>query len=196
VLFPGALIPIDVGRRSSLRLLEDAADRKLAVIGIVTQRDERIEHPGPADVYTVGCAARVVSAVPADAGFQLSVQGLARVRLVSFEDGGRFLTARVTTLKDPTSSDTELEELAARLRDAGRQLVQRMRGVPQELAIGFERIRHAGYLADVVISHLLFEPSDKQDILEELDPKARVRKALRLVARELERIPERRSEPG
>jgi ATP-dependent Lon protease len=117
------------------------------------------------------------------------------VRLASFEDGGRFLTARVTTLQEPTSSDTELEELAARLRDAGRRLVQRMPGVPQELAIGFERIRHAGYLADVVISHLQFEPSDKQDILEELDPKARVHKALRLVARKLERLPERRGKP-
>src|SRR5215468_3824005 len=106
VLFPGAVIPIDIGRRSSLRLLEDAADRKLTVIGVVTQRDERIEHPGPADVYTVGSAARLLSAVPADAGFHISVEGLARVRLASFEDGGRFLTARVTTLQEPTSSDT------------------------------------------------------------------------------------------
>jgi ATP-dependent Lon protease len=196
VLFPGAVIPIDVGRRSSLRLLEHAADRKLAVIGVVTQRDERIEHPGPADVYTVGSAARLISAVPDGGSFRVSVEGVARVRIASFEDGGRFLTARVTTFEDPTASDTELEELAARLRDAGRRLVKRMPDFPQDLGVRFERVRHAGYLADVVTSHMPFEPGDKQAILEEPDPKARVRKALRLVARALERLPERRSQPG
>src|SRR5436305_230617 len=60
VLFPGAIIPIDVGRRKSVRLVEDAIAKERPVIGILTQKDARTEDPGSGDLYMVGCAARVL----------------------------------------------------------------------------------------------------------------------------------------
>jgi ATP-dependent Lon protease len=102
------------------------------------------------------------------------------------------LTAKVTTFEDPPASDAELDELVAQLRDTAGRLVQRMRNPPFE-AGALARIAQAGYLADVVVSHLPFEPIDKQDILEAFDPTVRVRKALGMVSRELVQLPERRA---
>src|SRR5262245_27183638 len=63
VLFPGAIIPIDVGRRKSVRLVEDAIAKERPVIGILTQKDARTEDPGSGDLYTVGCAARILKVI-------------------------------------------------------------------------------------------------------------------------------------
>src|SRR5678809_1600874 len=63
VLFPGAIIPIDVGRRKSVRLVEDAIAKERPVIGILTQKDARTEDPGSGDLYMVGCAARILKVI-------------------------------------------------------------------------------------------------------------------------------------
>jgi len=63
VLFPGSIIPIDVGRKKSVKLVEEAISKERPVIGIVTQRDARTEEPGPSDLFSVGCAARILKVV-------------------------------------------------------------------------------------------------------------------------------------
>ena len=63
VLFPGAIIPIDVGRRKSVRLVEEAIAKERPLIGILTQRDARTEDPNETDLYSVGCAARILQVI-------------------------------------------------------------------------------------------------------------------------------------
>ena len=53
VLFPGSIIPIDVGRRKSVRLVEDAISKERPVIGILTQKEARTENPQEGDMYQV-----------------------------------------------------------------------------------------------------------------------------------------------
>src|SRR5437667_11177317 len=63
VLFPGSIIPIDVGRRKSVRLVEEAISKERPLIGIVTQRDARTEDPAEGDMYEVGGADRILKGV-------------------------------------------------------------------------------------------------------------------------------------
>ena len=58
VLFPGSIIPIDVGRPKSVKLIEEAIANERPIIGIVTQREARTEDPRAEDLHRVGCAAR------------------------------------------------------------------------------------------------------------------------------------------
>ena len=60
VLFPGSIIPIDVGRAKSVALIEDAIAAERPIIGIVAQRDFEVEDPSFEDIYSVGCAARIL----------------------------------------------------------------------------------------------------------------------------------------
>src|ERR1044072_7851609 len=82
VLFPGSIIPIDVGRRKSVRLVEEAIARERPVIGIVTQRDARTEDPAEGDMYEVGCAARILKVIKlAKDNFSVILQGISRIHI-------------------------------------------------------------------------------------------------------------------
>ena len=102
VLFPGSIIPIDVGRKKSVKLVEEAISKERPVIGIVTQRDARTEDPGPGDLYTVGCAARILKVIKlAKDNFSVILQGVSRIRLLEIGGQDPFMTARVQALPDP-----------------------------------------------------------------------------------------------
>src|SRR5918994_4904673 len=96
VLFPGAIIPIDVGRRKSVRLVEDAISKERPVIGILTQKDARTEDPGEEDMYRVGCAARILKVIKlAKDNFSVILQGVTRVKVSSFDGTEPFISAHV-----------------------------------------------------------------------------------------------------
>src|SRR6188508_2560023 len=125
VLFPGSIIPIDVGRRKSVRLVEDAIAKERPVIGILTQRDARTEDPSSGDLYTVGCAARILKVIKlAKDNFSVILQGVARIRLLEVAGQDPFMTAKVQPLPDPTSSDVELDALVMNLKDIAKRVVK------------------------------------------------------------------------
>src|SRR6266513_3021490 len=102
VLFPGSIIPIDVGRRKSVRLVEEAISKERPVIGILTQRDARTEDPADTDMYAVGCAARILKVIKlAKDNFSVILQGVSRIRLLDISGQDPFMTARVQPLPDP-----------------------------------------------------------------------------------------------
>src|SRR5574339_914872 len=108
VLFPGSIIPIDVGRRKSVRLVEDAISKERPVIGILTQREARTEDPGSEDMYQVGCAARILKVIKlAKDNFSVILQGVTRVSVQSFDGTEPFIAARVDARPDPTTTDVE-----------------------------------------------------------------------------------------
>ena len=103
VLFPGSIIPIDVGRRKSVRLVEDAIAKERPVIGILTQKDARTEDPSNGDLYTVGCAARILKVIKlAKDNFSVILQGVTRFEVSGFEGAEPFLAAHVRAVPDPT----------------------------------------------------------------------------------------------
>src|ERR1044071_7942410 len=118
VLFPGSIIPIDVGRRKSVRLVEEAISKERPVIGILTQRDARTEDPGAGDMYSVGCAARILKVIKlAKDNFSVILQAIARIRILEYAQQEPFIVARVQPVPDPTASDVELDALVMNLKD-------------------------------------------------------------------------------
>src|SRR6266849_1238425 len=106
VLFPGSIIPIDVGRRKSVKLVEEAIAKERPIIGILTQRDARTEDPGEGDMYSIGCAARILKVIKlAKDNFSVILQGVARIRVLGYEGADPFLSCKVTGLPDPTLTD-------------------------------------------------------------------------------------------
>ena len=59
ILFPGAILPVTVGRKSSQKLIDAVKDTDIK-IAVVCQKDPKTEEPGFKDVYTTGTTARVV----------------------------------------------------------------------------------------------------------------------------------------
>jgi ATP-dependent Lon protease len=187
VLFPGAIIPIDVGRRKSVRLVEDAIAKERPVIGILTQKDARTEDPGAGDLYMVGCAARILKVIKlAKDNFSVILQGVSRFEVSTFDGSEPFLSAKVRSVPDPTSSDVELDALVMNLKDIAKRVVKLMPELPKEAGALVDSVTEAGHLADLITSHLELEVGEKQDVLETFDLKTRVRKVLQFLSRQLE----------
>ncbi|MGZ3440321.1 MAG: endopeptidase La, partial [Polyangia bacterium] len=187
VLFPGSIIPIDVGRRKSVRLVEEAISKERQVIGILTQRDARTEDPTEGDMYQVGCAARILKVIKlAKDNFSVILQGVSRIRIAEYSQQEPFIIARVQAIPDPTTTDVELDALVMNLKDIAKRVIKLMPELPKEASALVDSVTEPGQLADLITSNLDIQVDEKQDVLETFDLKARMRTVLQFLSRQLE----------
>src|SRR6202167_1228905 len=84
VVFPASVVPINVGRLRSVRLVEDLVGQERATVAIVSQRDAEVDEPRFVDLYDVGTVARVVKVIRlGPQNYSVVLHGLARLRLTA-----------------------------------------------------------------------------------------------------------------
>lgn len=187
VLFPGSIIPIDVGRRKSVRLVEESIAQERPIIGILTQREARVDDPTPKDMYGVGCAARILKVIKlAKDNFSVILQGVARFEVKDFLQQEPYITSSVDFVHDPKTSDVELDALVLNLRDVAKRVIKLMPELPKEASALVDSVTDAGQLADLLTSNLDVAVDEKQKVLETYDLKARLRLVLTYLTRQLE----------
>jgi ATP-dependent Lon protease len=190
VVFPASVVPINVGRPRSVRLVEDLAGHERAVVGIVSQRDAEVDEPRFEDLYAVGTVARVVKVLRLGPNnYSVVLHGLARFQIAQHVALEPYMRARVRRIAEDLDRDVEIDALGASLREGMRHLLSLMPNLPRETAGILDNVRESGALADLIASNLAPEQAtvaDKQKILETFDPRARVRAVLGIVSRQLE----------
>jgi len=169
VVFPGAVLPLTVGREKSRRLLDDVLpDQK--VIVLVTQRDAQVEDPSPADLYEVGTAVIVLKLLRAEEGRQtIIVHGLARVSIEQFLQTDPYFRARVRPLQDVVRPGAELEARVGAIRQMAAAIIQMAPNVPEEAQVVLNNIDQPGPLADFLAANLPLKTEIKQSLLAEAD---------------------------
>jgi ATP-dependent Lon protease len=192
VVFPASVVPINVGRPRSVRLVEDLVGHERAVVGIVSQRDAEVDEPRFEDLYEVGTVARVVKVLRLGPNnYSVVLHGLARFQLAQRATLEPYMRARARRIPEDLERDAELDALGASLREGTRQVLALMPNLPRETAGILDNVRESGALADLIASNLSPEQAsvaDKQRILETFEPKARVRAVLGIVNRQLEML--------
>ena len=189
VLFPQQVIPIYIGRKKSLKLIEDLGPGDKHIV-VVAQEDGSIEDPKPEDLYAYGTLGVVLKVFDMpDNSKSAIVQGVERVKLLSFGDAEPYYTAVVDRVKDkPIGDDLELDALAKNLRNTFTELIQVAPNLTEEHSGMLSNIQKPSRLADRAVSLLTVPNQEKQDVLEELDVKKRVEKTITLLTREIQRI--------
>ena len=95
VLFPGIVLPLTVGRKSSIAAAQEAV-RTERPLGVVLQKDPAVEEPTAEQLHSVGTAAQVLRYVTApDGTHHVIAQGVRRFRVIEYLDGFPFLVARI-----------------------------------------------------------------------------------------------------
>ncbi|MBX7081335.1 MAG: endopeptidase La [Nannocystaceae bacterium] len=189
VLFPGSIIPIDVGRPKSVKLVEEAIAQERPIIGIVTQKEARVEDPTEADIHRVGCAARILKVIKlARDNYSVILQGVMRIRIDEITQNEPFIVARVSELRDVVNAraDVEADALVLNIKETAKKLISLVPELPREAAALLDSVNDPGQVADLVVTNLDIEPSEKQDVLESVDVLERLRKVLTLLTRQLE----------
>ncbi len=188
VLFPQQVIPIYVGREKSLKLINDLTPQGKHIV-VVAQEDGSIEDPRPEDLYSYGTLAVVLKVFDMpDNSKSAIVQGVERVKMLDYVDNDPYYMAKVTRVKDKEETDIELDALVKNLRNTFSELIQVAPNLTEEHSGMLSNIQKPSRLADRAISLLTVSNSEKQDILEELDVKARVEKSIAVLSREIQRI--------
>ena len=189
VLFPQQVIPIYIGREKSLKLIEDLGPGDKHIV-VVAQEDGSIEDPKPEDLYAYGTLGVVLKVFDMpDNSKSAIVQGVERVKLLSFGDAEPYYTAVVERIKDNlVSDDLELDALAKNLRDTFTELIQVAPNLTEEHSGMLSNIQKPSRLADRAVSLLSVPNQEKQEVLEELEVKKRVEKTITLLTREIQRI--------
>ena len=186
VLFPQVVIPLAVGRPKSIRLIQEALASE-SKIAIVTQQEPETDEPGRKDLFDLGTSATILKVVKiAEDNFSVIVQGQERVRLDKMVHDEPYLKGEFTTIPEPEDRDVEIDALFRNLKTTAKQVVRFIPEMPNEAGQMVEGVPNPGQLADFVAANLDIPTGDKQQILDSIDLKDRLRLTLTFLARQLE----------
>ena len=189
VLFPQQVIPIYIGRERSLKLINDLDPKKRYIV-VVAQEDGSIEDPKSSDLYAYGTLAQVLKVFDMpDNSKSAIVQGISRVKILDYTNEEPYFCAAVESMEDEPLTDVlEVDALVANLRQAFDDLMKVAPNLTEEHSGMLKNIQKPNRLTDRAISVITISNQEKQEILEELNVKKRIEKALNLISREIQRI--------
>lgn len=189
VLFPQQVIPIYVGRKKSLQLIDDL-DPENKYLVVVAQQDGSVEDPREEDLYSYGTLALVLKTFDMpDNSKSAIVQGVDRVKILKYQEGDTYFMADVERIPESiTSPDVQVEALAKSLKSSFTELIKISPNLNEEHAGMLSNIDRPSRLADRATSLLSVSNSEKQEVLEELDIRKRVENAINLLQKEIQRI--------
>jgi ATP-dependent Lon protease len=191
VLFPNAILPLTVGRDSSLRLINDLKEDE-KYVGVISQRDPRVDNPQPVDLFQIGTVAFVhkIIKLPSQSLF-IFVEGLQRIGIEEVIQTDPFLRARVKPLVDiqPAGKEKEsdFDALVRSVTTMFQQVVQLSPTLSDDLQTVVMNIDDPSRLADFIAANLpSLSSTEKQELLESLELKIRLERLNRQLAREVE----------
>jgi ATP-dependent Lon protease len=187
VLFPHAVLPLTVGRESSIHLIESLGEERTIVVA--AQIDPRLDSPKAADMHAVGTLATVhkVVRMPNQSRFVFT-EGVERVRLLRYVQTEPFMVAEVETLEDVLpAAGSELEAMVRNVIGQFQQIVAESQTLSDELRTIAANIEEPSRLVDFVSSSLPFlTTDDKQQLLETASIEDRLEKLNKHLAKEIE----------
>ena len=189
VLFPNAILPLTVGRESSLKLVNDLKEEE-RFVAVVAQRDPRVDNPQPVDLYQIGTAAYIhkIIKLPNQSLF-VFVEGLQRIAVQEVLQQEPYLRARVKPLQDllPAEKGSDFEALARSVMSMFQQVVQLSPTLSDDLQTVVMNIEDPGRLTDFIAANLpSLSSTERQELLESLELKGRLERLNRVLAREVE----------
>src|SRR5256712_3992663 len=189
VLFPHSILPLTMGRESSLKLINDLKDED-KFIAVVAQRDPRVDNPQPVDLYQIGTAAFVhkIIRLPSQSLF-IFVEGLQRIAVQEVIRLEPYMYARVKPLQDatPTEKRADFEALVRNVSTLFQQVIQLSPTLSDDLQTVVMNIDDPGRLADLISANLpSLSSTEKQELLESLELESRLERLNSQLAREVE----------
>ena len=186
VLFPGTVFPIALGRSASIAAAQQAV-REERQIGVLMQRDSTKAEPSAGDFHSFGTVANVLRYISTpDGQHHVVVQGESRFQVEEFLHEQPFFRARVRLVVEPEQRSPDIEARFANLRRMALEALQLLPQAPSDLVGAVQTASSPSQLTDLVAAYLDFPAEQKQELIETIDPVARIDKVVALLAHRLE----------
>ena len=183
VLFPHMIVPFVLTEPGLVKAVEEALaqDRMLGVVAVKDPKSDKKE------LFSYGTLALILRASRVELDrVRVVVQGISRFQILSLLQGEPYLKARVQLLAETFIPDREVEALAVNIRQTFTRILELSPHLPGELRSLVENLEDPGMLADLSVAHLNVAHEEKEALLETLDVKERLHRALKLLTEQLE----------
>lgn len=188
VLFPHAVMPISIGRRKTLNLVE-AMVKEDNIIGIVSQRDPANDDPSPFDLYRYGSTAKILKVVKlSENNVNLIIQGHEKIRIHRFTKVEPFLSALVEKVEGKHENTLEVQALARNLSNLFQKLISISPTISPELGdmVLSAGVSNPGKFANLAASVLNVSVEEKIKFLEMSSLRDLLKRLTELITREIE----------
>ncbi len=186
VVFPYMVVPLFVGRKKSIRAIEEAMmkDRKIL---LVSQKQAKTDEPALEDLYGTGTVAEILQLLKLPDGIlKILVEGTTRAKITSFTKVDEYFEVSAGEVPIPDEKDVEVKALMRSINSLFEQYVKINKKIPMEVIMVVNNVEEPGRLADIITAHLALKVEEKQEILELFSPKGRLEKIAEILNRELE----------
>jgi len=186
VVFPHMVIPLFVGRRKSIRALEQAMESGKQIT-LVAQKSASDDDPTPDNIHTIGTIASILQLLKLpDGTVKVLVEGERRAVLQKYLETEDYFSAQIALLEAMPLTDKEGEALTRSVLNEFDQYVKLNMKIPPEILTSLAGIDDPGRLADTVAAHLSLKIEDKQQILQIQDVRERLEKILAVLESEID----------
>ena len=189
VLFPGVIIPITVTRARSIKLIKEA-EKNNKIIGVVSQKDSKIELPQISDLNKIGTVAQILKVLKMpDGNITAVIQGRKRFELDEMIETDPYYKAKIKDyIEVKPYSDKEFDALVSSVKDLALKIIDESPNIPNEASIAIKNIKSSSFVINFVSSNMSISMLNKQNLLEEIDLKKRAIKVLELLSKELQML--------
>ena len=188
VFFPRQVMPLTVGRESSIKVIEEASQGE-GLLVIVAQTDESIEKPKETDIHWFGTLARILKTFTlADGTRSVLVQGIRRVQLISILHAEPFIRAVVREREDIQSEGMEIEAMATNLKSLFKKAVELSPNLNDEQLSIILNINEPDAIADIIASALPVSVPEKQQVLESVDVRKRLELTMLILTKLVQKL--------
>ena len=186
LLFPTTVLPVSIGRLTSLRLIRDIEKTK-GCIGVFCQKDHKTEAPRLGDLYEMGTVAKIVRVFDMpDNSTTVILQGYQKIKLKEITEYHPYLRGKVENAEDfEEQNDRELEEVAKISKEKGVKMFELYEAQPEAM-FTLNNIANKSILINFLCANLKFTHKDKLSLLNESSIKGRGLKLLNILDRELQ----------
>jgi len=186
VVFPNTVLPIFVGRRTSLLSLEESL-KKDKLIVLITQKREEDEEPNVENLFEIGTLAQILQSVKLpDGSERVIVEAIKRIKIISYTKKEPFLEAEVEEIDEKFEKSPKLEALTRVTLDLYSEYVKLSKKIPIDTLTSIQDIDNPSRFADIVASNIIVPLNDKQKLLEILDVKERIEYLIKILSKEVE----------
>ena len=189
-LFPGVVIPITASRDKSIQLIKDANNFN-KLVGVVAQKNEKVEDPKPNQIYKIGTVAKILKVLQMpDGNTTVIIQGKKRFEIDRIISEEPYITANIKDVPEvnPGIDNSEFNAIIDSIKDLSLEIIKRNPNIPSEASFAIKNIESNSFLVNFVSSNMNLPVSDKQKLLEMNDLKKRAMDTLKFMNMEFKKL--------
>lgn len=186
VVFPYMVVPLFVGRRKSVKAIEEAMLKNRKIV-VCAQKNAKTDDPTKDELFTTATVAEILQLLKMPDGIlKILVEGTKRIKIKNFTKEADYFEAEGEVLEIEDKKSIHLQALMRNVVALFEQYVKLNKKIPLEIIMVATNVEEPGRLADIITAHLNIKLEEKQEALETFDPSERLDKIASILNRELE----------